>query len=104
MFCVIYEFEVNPIYEKEFKEIWHELTLMIKESRGGLGSRLHKDTMKMNIWVGYAQWPSEDVWNSPDPATEEKISQLRDRLRETCIDIRPVYQLDVIDDLLMAVS
>jgi heme-degrading monooxygenase HmoA len=100
MFCVIYEFEVNPMKENEFKKIWHQLTLLIKEFRGGLGSRLHKDTMKPNIWVGYAQWPSEDVWNNPDPANEENLAQLRDRLRETCIDIRPVYQLDVVDDLL----
>lgn len=56
--------------ENEFKEIWHKLTLIIKEARGGLGSRLHKDKTKENLWVAYAQWPSENAWNNPSSHME----------------------------------
>ncbi|GAG77468.1 unnamed protein product, partial [marine sediment metagenome] len=46
MFCVIYEFTVNPEYEKEFLQLWHDLSMEIKTHSAGLGSRLHKNTSK----------------------------------------------------------
>lgn len=42
MFCVVYEFDVIPEQEDEFKRLWHEITLEVKAHDGGLGSRLHK--------------------------------------------------------------
>ena len=102
MFCVVYEFEVTPNSENEFKKIWHDLTLIIKETRGGLGSRLHKDKSKRNIWIAYAQWPNETAWKKPAPHIEDRHVILGNRMKEICINIRIIYQLDVIDDLLVS--
>jgi len=100
MFCVVYEFEVTQNNENEFKEIWHYLTLVIREKCGGLGSRLHKETTRDNIWIAYAQWPSKNDWNQPTSDANNQLVRLRDRMKAICQNIRTIYQLDVIDDLL----
>lgn len=102
IFCVVYEFEVDQNHENEFIKIWHDLTLIIKETRGGLGSRLHKDKTKENIWIAYAQWPSETAWNLPASHIDDRHILLGNRMKEICINIRTIYQLDVIDDLLVS--
>lgn len=68
MFSVVYEFAVLERNEGEFKKVWHELTLLIKETRGSLGSRLHKDTMRNNVWIAYAQWPNKETWGNASPS------------------------------------
>lgn len=100
MFCVIYEFEVTKDHEKAFKETWHQLTLIIKKTRGGLGSRLHRDIEKENIWVAYAEWPDENTWNQPASTLSSHHSELIDKMRELCTNIGIIYQLSVVDDLL----
>jgi quinol monooxygenase YgiN len=101
MFCVVYEFEVNHDNENEFKQVWHNLTLIIREARGGLGSRLHKDITRDNIWIAYAQWPDKNAWSQPGSSISDKHAELRDRMKAVCVNVRTIYQLDVIDDLLV---
>lgn len=62
MFSVIYEFNVIPGKENDFKRLWHDITLEVKEHDNGLGSRLHKMIGKENLWIAYAQWPSRETW------------------------------------------
>lgn len=100
MFCVLYEFEVTQKDEAEFKAIWHQLTEIIKESCGGLGSRLHKDILRENIFIAYAQWPDKATWDIPSKPTNTSFDTLRKRLRTLCTNIHTLYQLDMVDDLL----
>lgn len=98
MFCVIYEFTVMPEKEAEFKSAWHDLTLKIQSIRGGLGSRLHKKIDENNLWIAYAQWPNRETWQNR--SSNEALTKLRNVLVNTCVSIRTVYELDVVDDLL----
>jgi quinol monooxygenase YgiN len=100
MFCVVYEFEVIQANENEFKKVWHDLTLAIRETCGGLGSRLHKDVTRDNIWIAYAQWPNKNTWDQPFAFTDNKHMELQTQIKLICKCIRTVYQLEVTDDLL----
>lgn len=100
-FCVVYEFEVSRQNEQDFQDVWNQLTHIIKETRGGLGSRLHKDLSRDNIWIAYAQWPSKEAWGSNPTSYDSRHSALRARMKDLCESIRTVYELDVIDDLLV---
>lgn len=100
MFCVIYEFEVLPEHTAEFKQLWHALTQQVKESGGGLGSRLHKESNRPDIYVAYAQWPDKSAWETFAPLNVAAHAEQTKRLRDICANIAISYQLEVIDDLL----
>ncbi len=59
-FAVIYRWRVRGEMEREFQDAWAIITQGIMATRGGLGSRLHRDGD--GLWVAYAQWPSRQVW------------------------------------------
>jgi quinol monooxygenase YgiN len=99
MYCLAYEFFVDKYQEHEFKRLWHQLTLMIKEDNGSLGARLHKVIDVENTWVAYAQWESEKVYEHS--LTDAGFEKLREQFLHTCKGIKILYQLEVIDDMLM---
>lgn len=100
MFSVVYEFKVSQQNEEEFKKIWHQLTLIIKETRGGLGSRLHKDINREGVWIAYAQWADKETWGNNSPFTHPHHIALQTSLISICDGIGIVYELEVADDLL----
>ena len=78
-FCVLYRFRVRPGEEAAFVAAWAELTHAIRDQRGGLGSRLHRDDD--GTFVAYAQWPDRASWEhaqalpSVDPDASERLSR-----------------------------
>jgi hypothetical protein len=100
MFCVVYEFEVPQQNEHLFTKVWHQLTEIIKETRGGLGSRLHKDTKRDNVWIAYAQWPNKETWNNNPSSINPDHNILGARIKDLCVSIQTIYELNMIDDLL----
>lgn len=100
MFCVIYEFHVKEESTNEFLELWSAFTKVIYRVSGSLGSRLHK-TKEPHIYVAYAQWPSEEIFNSASlDHFSESEKQMRDRMRATTHKVKVLHKLQVIDDLL----
>ena len=69
---VLYRFRVRPGQEAAFRAAWADLTRAIRDTRGGLGSRLHH--VDGDLWAAYAQWPDRAAWEaamaapSADPA------------------------------------
>jgi hypothetical protein len=98
MFVIMYEFIVKTGQAEHFTQLWHNLTLLVTELSDSHGSRLHQasDT----TWIGYAEWPSRDSWENSD-LTQNEIAQLREQISAACDDIQIIYQLDVVDDLLI---
>ena len=97
MFAIIYEFDVNTTNSESFLETWHTLTLRVKTLSESAGSILHK--LNDTTWVAYASWPSKDSWEQSDLNQAEMV-RLREQLLSLCDDIRIVYQLDVVNDLI----
>jgi len=98
MFCIIYSFDVKPDKVKEFEKVWRDLTEVILEYSGSLGSRLHKQSI--NKYVAYAQWPNKSSWvdsNNKLPHSSKIISQ---KMKDCCNEINIVYELDLVEDLL----
>jgi heme-degrading monooxygenase HmoA len=101
MFCVIYEFEVLPNNEEEFKGIWHSLTLLFREHYGAIGSCLHKDMNEKNLWIAYARWPSKEAWQKRFTKLVEQQAELGDRMQQLCVKSRTAYTMELSDDLLL---
>ncbi|MEN8230862.1 MAG: antibiotic biosynthesis monooxygenase [Bacteroidota bacterium] len=96
-FCVIYTFKVRPGMEDSFMEGWSCLTEAIRETRGGLGSRLHKSDN--GWWVAYAQWPDRQTWESSQTADESPDLEASNLMTEAIEDRVPPILLEPIIDL-----
>ncbi len=101
MFIAIYRFKVMPGCEEKFFHSWRELTRLLIEYEGGLGSRLHKSAEE-NVYIAYAQWPNRDMWEKqPKTNLPDSAAEIRDQMRECCEEISTVHELEVLDDLLV---
>ncbi len=98
MFAAIYSFTVKPDQEQAFESAWKELTEMIYEYEGSLGSRLHKQDDQQ--YIAYAQWPSREVWEQSGDKLPEASQDVRQRMKESCDTIETLYTLDMVDDLM----
>ena len=98
MFAAVYRFVVQPSHEEAFRTSWRELTLLIREHQGGLGSRLHQ--AGAHTYIAYAPWPDRSTWRAAreGPARED-IERLGVALRASCVTVETVFQLDVVEDL-----
>lgn len=97
-FCVIYKFKVRPGMEESFIKGWSHLTEAIRETRGGMGSRLHKSDN--GWWVAYAQWPDRQTWESAQTAYESPDTEASNLMTEAIEDRVPPILLEPIIDLL----
>lgn len=100
MFVAIYDIEVIPGKEDEFKSVWHQEVHAVAEKRGGLGARLHKVVNKENKWMVYAPWASREYWKENIPIDPKNMDPLMKRLSTLCT-ITVLHELEVIDDLLI---
>ncbi len=97
MFNVVYRWRVHPGKDAAFEQAWRELTVRIREERGGLGSRLHR--CGDGSYLGYAQWPDRETWAAsqelafpPDAASAV--------MRDAIASSEPPIELTPIADLL----
>ncbi len=101
MFCAVYEFNVLPGKENEFKALWHTATLEVKSYNKDVGSRLHKVVGKENQWIAYSQWPSREKWLShAELIFNNEPPQWAKALKAICSSITVLLELEVADDLL----
>lgn len=99
MFIAMYEFEVRPGCEQAFQKAWLEVTKTIYKRAGSLGSRLHR-AGKNNLFVAYAQWPSEAHWQSLSEIQDESFNKSKARMRSYLERSETVYELNIAEDFL----
>ncbi len=99
MFIVIYEFEIKPGSDELFRAAWLKLTKAIYKDCGSFGSRLHR-TNKPDIFVGYAQWPTESQWTQSSDIIENGHQESFNNMRQYLVKSKTVYQMEVSDDYL----
>jgi len=102
MFTVIYSFKVKENQSEVFEKAWKDLTLLIYEFEGSLGSRLHKNSE--NNYIGYAQWPDKTTWEKSGDHLPEIADEIRKTMKSACTSIEVLHELEVVDDLLEKVS
>ena len=91
-FVVIYRWRVAEDKEESFVAAWRQLTELIAERRGGLGSRLHRASA--GTFVAYAQWASEEAWraagerNKTEVLDEAAVAAMRGAIVERFDEIR----------------
>lgn len=107
MFAVIYRAYLNTGLEEDYKKYWHLVATYFIESKGALGSCLHKT--EEGIWLAYSRWPNKETrdaaWpgeNAPSDTLPKEIKMAIIQLKN-CIDTErklPEICMEVIDDLL----
>ncbi|HBF50076.1 MAG TPA: hypothetical protein DDX04_06515 [Massilia sp.] len=99
MHAIYFRWKVAPGREADFEHAWLELTELIRDAHGGLGSRLH--LCADGHYFAYAQWPSEHVWaTQPEPTA--RMVALRNRMRECAELVDGPLRGDVVADLLIS--
>lgn len=96
-FVVMYRWRVDPDREGLFISTWEALTHAIREKRGGMGSRLHRN--EEGHFVAYAQWPDRDAWEQSQ-AKASADPEVSDAMKDTVLETFPPVLLDPVRDLL----
>jgi len=73
-FVVLYQWRLDEQRVDEFEQAWAEMTHLIRDQLGGLGSRLHRG--EADTWMAYAQWPSRAAWeeSQQQPSLDPELS------------------------------
>ena len=110
MFAVIYRFKLKPHQEADYQKYWHKIASFFVESRGAIGSSLHKGDD--NLWVAYSRWPDKVTRDRSWPGENAPSTELPDDIRETIRKIQEIKAknqdleqydeicLEVVEDLL----
>ncbi len=98
MFAVLYSFTIIPGKEDQFLKTWHELTRLIYQYEQSFGSRLHKEVDQR--YIAYAQWPDKQTWKNAGSKLPPEADPYRSQMRDSCLEIKTLYELDLVDDQL----
>lgn len=96
MFTVSYCFKLHPQLNEAFEEAWREVTQLIYQHCGSLGSRLYKSSE--DSYFGIAQWPSKKAWEESNLEGFD-TTNWRAKMRACCESIEQLDELELIDDL-----
>jgi len=94
----IYSFAVHEGKETDFVLCWTKLTKLIYEFEGSYGSRLHK--VNDQLFIGYAQWPDRETYDQSGSRLPVLADTFRKQMRECCSEIKTLFELSVVEDLL----
>lgn len=84
--------------ETAFVNAWRQLTQLVYEFEGSLGSRLHKQGD--GSYIAYAQWPNKETWQDSGNKLPENAYEIRDNMKEACSSIETLFELNCIEDFL----
>ncbi|MCB0761892.1 MAG: antibiotic biosynthesis monooxygenase [Flavobacteriales bacterium] len=98
MFAALYTFTVKPGREKELLKSWTELTRLIYQYEGSLGSRIHRvGELK---YVAYAQWPNRETWENMGSKLPPEAKEWSTTMRDCCSEIDTLHEMEMEVDLL----
>lgn len=96
MLTVSYRFKTHPQKNEAFEESWKEVTQLIYQHCGSLGSRLYKSSE--DSYFGIAQWPDKITWKESD-ASSFDMDNWFSKMRACCESIEKLDELELIHDL-----
>ena len=98
-FTVIYRWTLKPGREDGFQRNWRLVTEHLRDTCGGLGSRLHR--ADDGTWVAYAQWPDRRSWAEAEVAGQAARQAMAEMSAAVAERHEPVL-LEPVADLLVA--
>lgn len=98
MHTILYHFRTHASRQKDFVDAWRDMTQLIYQNEGSLGSRLHK--VDDTNYIAYAQWPDAETFDKAGNNLPPEADGVRRRMRESCEKIEILYRMDVVEDLL----
>lgn len=101
MFAILYSFKIKANKKQSFVKAWSEMTLLIRQYEGGLGSRLHQKSDRE--FIAYAQWPDKATWENSGAKLPKSAEGIRKEMRESCEEIKALHELDLVEDLLLKI-
>ena len=96
MFAVLYYFETKENTDRAFIEAWTELTSLIYQYEGSLGSRLHKKSE--GCYIAYAQWPGREAWAASGKNLPDHAQKVSAKMRGACSKNETISLLYVVQD------
>jgi hypothetical protein len=72
MFSVIYQGFVKPGLEEQYRVYWKAVASYFVNSRGALGSSLHRT--ENGMWVAYSKWPDKATRDASWSSDKNTIS------------------------------
>lgn len=102
MFCAIYELMLkDEADDEELARIWRQMTLLMKQRAGAIGSRLHRDDADRLRFIVYTQWPDREQWMKGKRMlqTQDQGVQLMRSLAEIC-ESKVICESNEVEDLL----
>ena len=97
-FTVIYRWRLNEGMEAQFIEAWSQVSRLLREKRGSLGSRLHLGSD--GIWYSYAQWPSAAT-RAKSAALPPVDPDAKRRMSDSVREELPEIELHSVSDFLV---
>lgn len=97
MYLVIYQFIIKKDSEEAFINAWKEMTDLIYQNEGSLGSKLTKEAQ--NTYIAIAQWPDQNTFDNAGDNLPAIAEDIRKRMREACEEISVLKKLDLVSDL-----
>lgn len=97
-FCIIYSFQVHDGKVEQFIQAWKNLTELIYQHRGSLGSRLHK--LSELEYIAYAVWPDREIFDDVNAKLPDTATIHREAMRNACSNIETKYELQIVEDLI----
>ena len=108
MFAVIYQAYLKSGREEDYQQAWHQVASFFVESRGAIGSCLHKT--EGGLWVAYSRWPDKATRDASWPGENAPSSELPDEIRNAILTIKDCIDpdrklsdicMEVVNDLLV---
>lgn len=112
MFAVIYRFRLKSHQESTYKECWDKIVNYFIESRGAIGSCLHKGAD--GLWVAYSRWPDKATRDASWPGDNDPSNELSKEIRDVILKMQAIKEenqdleqyeeiyLDVVQDMLFS--
>ncbi|MBI1837226.1 MAG: hypothetical protein HYR91_08185 [Flavobacteriia bacterium] len=97
-FSVIYSFKIKQEFRKEFIQSWNEITALIYQNEGSLGSRLQM--IDETTFLGYALWPSKAIFIKASKIENKEIAKLKAKQSEYVEEINKRFESSIISDLI----
>lgn len=95
-FSIIYHFTIHEEFENEFIQNWFDITKLIYENKGSLGSRLQK--IDNQHFLGYAIWPSKEVFENASRMNNDEINRLNEKQKKCVQQVSRVFESEILVD------